>query len=117
MGTSLELTSDERSWAMASHVVSFVEGGILAPLFIYMVKRDESEFIAFHALQSVFFGLLCGFVIVFVTILTCGGGIVLVIPYLGFELYATLKANDGEWYMLPIVGDWAYRRHHPKLDP
>ena len=35
----------------------------------------------------------------------------LVIPYLVFEIIAAIRANEGEWYTLPIVGDWALRRH------
>lgn len=113
MADELTLTTDDRSWAMASHAVSLVEGGVLAPLLIYMLKKDSSEFIAFHALQSLYFGLLCACVILPVTLVTCGAGIVLVIPYLVFELVATVKANDGDWYQLPIVGTWAIKRHHP----
>lgn len=114
MPDQLTLTSDERSWAMASHAVSFIDGGIIAPLIIYMLKKDASEFIAFHALQSVYFGLLAGFIILPLSIVTCGAGAILIIPYLGFELMATVKANEGEWYLLPVVGTWAWTRHHPK---
>lgn len=99
---------------MASHALSFVEGGILGPLVVYMVKKDQSEFVAFHALQSLYFGLLAAGVIIPITLITCGFGVVLIVPYLIFELVATIRANDGEWYLLPIVGEWAWARHHPK---
>lgn len=106
-------SKDDRLLAAVAHGLTFVEGGILGPLVLYFAKKDESEFIAFHALQSVYFGLLMVSLIVLGTFLLCGAGMVLVIPYLVFEVVAALKAHDGEWYKLPIVGDLAYARHHP----
>ena len=29
------------------------------------------------------------------------------------EGYDVVRAYDGEWYMLPIVGRWAYDMHNP----
>ena len=117
----LQLTSDERTWALAAHALTFVEGGVLGPLVVYMIKKDESEFIAFHALQSLLFGLLFTFIsAVFIAPLafcTFGFGallILVVLPiYFGFELMAVFKANEGEWYMLPMVGPIAADRHPP----
>ena len=106
-------TRDERVMALIAHGLTFVEGGILGPLVVYLVKKDESEFVAFHALQSVLFGLLAAAVVVPATLVTCGLGVVLVIPYMIFEVIACLKAYDGEWYELPIVGPMALRSHHP----
>ena len=100
-------------WAAAGHGLSFVEGGLLGPLVVYWVKKDESPFVAFHALQSLYFGLL----FFALTILTCGlAALVLVWPYLFFEGMATVKAFEGEWYVLPLVGRWALAKH-PKPAP
>lgn len=119
--TGLSLTSDERTWALAAHALTFVEGGVLGPLIVYLVKKDDSEFIAFHALQSLLFGLFFTAISVLfiapLTFCTFGFGallIFLVLPvYFGFELYAVVKANEGDWYMLPIVGPIALERHPP----
>lgn len=108
-----EPTADERTWALVGHALTFVEGGIIGPLIVYLVKREESEFVAFHALQSLYFGLLAAAIIAPATIVTCGMGAVLVLPYLVFEIIACIEANKGEWYELPIVGPWALRSHHP----
>ncbi len=40
--------SDEKTLALLSHVLTFVFP-IFAPLIIYLVKKDESPFIAYHA--------------------------------------------------------------------
>ncbi len=106
-------TADERTWAMIGHALTFIEGGIVGPLVVYLVKREESEFVAFHALQSLYFGLLAVAIIGPAAILTCGAGAVLVLPYLIFEVIACIEANKGEWYELPIVGQWALNSHHP----
>lgn len=108
-----EPTADERTWALIGHALTFVEGGIVGPLIVYLLKRQESEFVAFHALQSLYFGLLALAVIGPATLITCGAGAVLVFPYLIFEIIACVEANKGEWYELPIVGPWALSSHHP----
>jgi uncharacterized membrane protein len=104
-----EPTKDERTMAAVAHGLTFVEGGIIGPLILYLVKKDESEFVAFHALQSLYFGLI----FLGVTLVTCGLGVILVVPYIIYEVLAVIKANDGEWWELPIAGPLALRKHHP----
>lgn len=101
-------TSEERTLAALGHGLTFVEGGLFGPLILYFVKRDESAFVAFHSLQSLLFGAL----FFGLTVLTCGVlGVLLVIPYMVFEGMATIKAYEGEWYELPIVGRYAREKH------
>lgn len=50
------ITSDEKLLAMFSHFSIFL-GGILLPVILYFVQKDKSKFVAFHALQSIFFHL------------------------------------------------------------
>jgi uncharacterized Tic20 family protein len=47
-------TSDEKTLALLSHVLTFFFP-LLAPLIIYLVKKDESSFIAAHAKESLNF--------------------------------------------------------------
>lgn len=109
---SQQISSDDRLMAAIGHALTFVEGGIIGPLILYLIKREQSEFVAFHALQSLYFGLL----FLVLTLVSCGLlALPLVLPYLIFEIIAAVKANDGEWYRLPIVGDWALRRHPPPV--
>jgi len=107
---AMTLSSDERTMAMIGHGLTFLEGGIIGPLVLYLIKKDESEFVAFHSLQSLYFGLLylaIGFGTCFV------GFIVLLIPYIVFELVACIEAQKGNWYKLPLAGDWAMEVHRP----
>ena len=102
------LTKDDASWAMLAHALTFIEGGVVGPLIVYLVKKDVSPFVAFHALQSFYFGLL----FFLISLVTCGiGAILLIIPYFIYEFIALREANDGRWYRLPIVGSWAWAKH------
>lgn len=101
-------SNDARVLAAVSHGVTFFEGGLIGPLVIYLIKKDESELVAFHALQSLYFGAL----FFGITFLTCGlAALVLVWPYMIFEAIATIRAYEGEYYELPIVGAWARKKH------
>ena len=62
--------SDERTMAAVAHGLTFFEGGLIGPLILYFVKKDESDFVAFHALQSLYFGLA----FLLLTTITCGLG-------------------------------------------
>ena len=41
--------------AAIAHGLTFFEGGIIGPLIVYVIKKDSSPFVAFHALQSLYF--------------------------------------------------------------
>ncbi|GBC92122.1 hypothetical protein HRbin15_00586 [bacterium HR15] len=109
-------TSDERLWAMLAHLSALLGyvvllGQYIAPLVIYLVYRERSRFVAFHALQALYFqlALLVLWVIVCIfAFITCGlGAILALVPIvlnLVFVLLAAIHANNGEWYELPIVG-------------
>jgi hypothetical protein len=106
----VRVSNDERLWATGSHALSFIEGGILGPLVVYLVKKETSPFVAFHALQSLYFGLAV-LVATLVTFITIIGPLVIVVVYWVYEIMACVKAYNGEWYRLPFVGDWALRSH------
>ena len=106
-------SEDERVFGAAAHALSFVEGGLLGPLVVYFLKKDESDFVAFHALQSLYFGLA----FFAVTLVTCGlAGFILIWPYLIYEGIASVRAYEGQWYELPLVGR-AARTKHPGWAP
>jgi len=110
------LTSDERLWAMLAHLSALLGyvvglGQYIAPLVIYLVYRERSRFVAFHALQALYFQLallVLWAIVIILTLITCGlGAIFAVVPIvlnLVFVLMAAIRANNGEWYELPLVG-------------
>ncbi len=96
-------TSDERTMALLAHVLTFVSS-FLAPLIIYLVKKDESAFISHHANESLNFQITVFLVsiVLFVTII----GILLLwvvgILSLVLVIVATIKANEGKLYRYPF---------------
>ena len=106
-----QVTSEERTMALLAHLLGMFTN-ILAPIIIYFIQKDKSKFASFHALQAILFqialgiafiisGLLCtvliGFLLLPVVLI---GGLVYVIK-------ASIAANNGELYELPIVGKMA----------
>ncbi len=94
-------TSDERLAAFTAHAGTAF-AWFLAPLIVYLLKRNDSKYIAEQALASLLWSLLgTG-----ISIVTCG----LAIPvFLAFHFYAAFKALNGTPYAYPIVGASARR--------
>ena len=59
--SSASLQPNEKNWAVAAHLASFAGwlgvplGNILAPLVVWLVKKDESEFVRSQAIESLNF--------------------------------------------------------------
>jgi len=96
-------TSDEKTMALLAHILTLV-AGFIAPLIIYLIKKDESAFITAHAKESLNFQitLFIVFIILFVTVI----GILLLwivgILALVLIIVATIKASEGKLYKYPL---------------
>jgi uncharacterized Tic20 family protein len=110
------LGADEKLWGMLAHLLALlgyvvVVGEYIAPLVIYLVYKDRSRFVAFHALLA----LAVSVALMLFSIVTLGCGILLAAPLmialaiavLVYAIIAAIQANNGVWYELPIVGRWA----------
>lgn len=97
-------TSDEKTLALLAHVLTFVFP-ILAPLIIYLVKKDESTYVAYHAKESLNFQITM-FIICFALVITFVG-ILLLIPvgivYTILIIVATIRASEGKLYKYPFA--------------
>ena len=49
-------TSEEKLFALLSHLSIFI-GGILLPIIFWATQKDKSKFVAFNALQAIFYQL------------------------------------------------------------
>ena len=125
---------DERTWGMLSHLsvlLNLITGfaGPIAALVIYLIYKDRSRFVAYHALQAVIFQLIWW----------CGGGVligimwaivgalsailvgIVLIPFavlctpifallpLGAIIYGIVGAvqtSQGQDFKYWLVGDW-----------
>src|SRR4051812_47100679 len=97
-------TSDEKTLALLSHVLTFIFP-ILAPLIIYLIKKDESAFIAYHAKESLNFQITL-FIICFVLFISIIGILLLwVVGILALVLVivATIRASEGKLYRYPFT--------------
>ena len=114
-----ELSKDSRMWAMFCHlaglagfVIPVVISGIIAPLIVWQIKKDEHPFIDEHGKEAVNFQISISLYMVIgivACLVTCIGAVL--IPFLAvalgifdlvFLLIAALKANNGEHYRYPI---------------
>lgn len=122
--------SDERMWAMLAHLsilLNLASGvlGILAALIIYLVHKDRSRYIAYHALQSfvfqTIFWLGAGIVVTFAWLVNTLLLAVLVgcclLPFtiflsliplaaLVYGVIGAIKTSQGEDFRYWLVGDW-----------
>jgi len=97
-------TSDEKTLALLAHVLTFVFP-ILAPLIIYLVKKDESSFVAYHAKESLNFQITL-LIICFVLFITIVGILLLWlvgIAALVLVIVATIRAAEGRLYRYPFT--------------
>ena len=95
-----DTSSDERSNAMLAWLLGLFLG-VFGPLIIYLLKKDESKFVVYRSMQSLYLNLVS----IPLILITCG---LWAIPLMIFEILWAIKANNGEWTPMPVVGDWAW---------
>ena len=137
MGGSMSMpgmvsAQDERTWSMLAHLsilVSLVTGigGFVAALAIWLIYKDRSPRIGFHALQSFWYqmawaGLFIAFGVVatILSVVTLGLAAVILFPLgilLAFvpfvhQVYAAIQVNKGVDYRYPIIADMIDGNRH-----
>jgi hypothetical protein len=96
-------SSDDKTMALLSHILTIV-AGFIAPLIIYLIKKDQSEFVAYHAKESLNFQITV-FIIAIALIITIIGIFlvwIIVLLSLVFVIIATIRANEGKLYKYPF---------------
>lgn len=105
-------TADERNWAVAAHVGSFVAAwialGLLAPLAVLLFKGNESPYVRRHAVESLNFQInALVYIVVFFVLLFVFIGFVLLPLYAVFYLITviigTVRASRGEDWRYPLT--------------
>ncbi|MFC6935037.1 DUF4870 domain-containing protein [Actinomadura yumaensis] len=109
------VSQDERTWALLTHLgqllLWFVSLGFLAPLLVFLIKKDESPFLRHHGAQGLNFTItqvvytIVNIMLMFVLIgfLTW---IALGIAQIVFLILAAVAGNRGEWYRFPSFMAW-----------
>ena len=121
-GTALQSAGDERAWSAVAHLSIFVNlvTGFLGPvvsLVIWLVYREKSREVSFHALQSMWYQ------VAWLIILSAGWAItgVLMLVVIGFLLapfmalltifpfvhsaYAAYRVGKGYEFRYPVIAD------------
>ncbi|MDX2041742.1 MAG: DUF4870 domain-containing protein [Acidobacteriota bacterium] len=108
------VSKDERTWGMLAHLSALLGylilpfGNIIAPLVIWLMKKDQSQFVADQAKESLNFqiSLMIYAVISGILILVVIGLFLLIALYffgIVMTLIGTVKANSGEGYRYPLT--------------
>jgi uncharacterized Tic20 family protein len=113
---------DERTWSMLAHLSVLLSlitgiGGPIAALVIWLVYKDKSQRVAFHALQSLWYQvawaviLFVGWSITFLLMFVLVGfllapvmAIASLVPF-AHMCYAAYKVYQGVDYRYPVIAD------------
>ena len=136
------VSSDDKTWALMAWLLGFFFGFIPA-LIIFIVMREKSRFVGFHALQALFWHLAYLVITIPVIFIAVAAGFSSVIgmshsqanePPVGLivgigvvflfilvtglvnlivQIVMAVKAGGGAWTELPLVGGWARRAQAP----
>ncbi len=117
---------DERTWSMLAHLSVLVNlvtgiGGPIAALVIWLVYKDRSQRVAFHALQSLWYQVAWAVILfvgwsitIFLSLFIIGFLLVPVmlvaslVPFV-HQCYAAYKVNQGVDYRYPVIADMVDR--------
>jgi uncharacterized Tic20 family protein len=99
--------AEDTTWAVLSHL-SFFAFGLIAPLVIYLVKKDESAFTRHHAAEALNFHItvmIAAFVSA-ILVLVLVGILLLAVVFIGgavLAILAAVAAGRREPYRYPLT--------------
>jgi len=102
------LKSEDKLWIVLSHLSVLFGAGILLPLVVYLIKKDESPLIAHHAREALNFHLtvILAALGCFPLVLVLIGVPLLFLLGLGtvvFSIIAAVRGADGQEYRYPLA--------------
>ncbi len=106
-GSAPSNSSDDTLWSVLAHLAIFVLG-VIGPLIIWLIKKEESQFIEIEAKEALNFQIS-----IFIYFLISGILTLVIIGLLGFIVFgimafvlpiiAAIKASNGEHYRYPLT--------------
>ena len=104
---------NEKQWGMFAHLAGLATfiipfGHIVGPLIIYLVKKDEFEFVADQGKEVLNFQITWSLIFIVSAILIFVGiGILMLIGFgiawLVLVIVGTVAANNGQYYRYPFT--------------
>ncbi|WP_018655057.1 DUF4870 domain-containing protein [Actinomadura flavalba] len=109
-GTPGQVTSDDRTWGLLCHLGQFLLG-FVAPLLVYLIKKDESPFLRHHGAQGLNFAItqfVYAMISAILMIVLIGFVLLpaVLIAQFVFIIIAAIAANKGEYYRFPSFMAW-----------
>jgi uncharacterized Tic20 family protein len=119
----IEITSDEKTWAILAHVsilLAAITVGLLGPVaafVIWLVKKDESDYVARQALQSLIYQIVVAvlswimWIVIGVLAIFAIGiclipiGLLLNLAAIGYSCYAAYVCSLGQEFKFPLIWD------------
>ncbi len=97
-------TSDEKTMAILCHILCLVVW-LFAPLIIYLVKKDESQYIAMHAKEALNFQITLAIISIVCIITIIGIFFLWIVGIYATVLIivATIKASENKIYRYPFT--------------
>ncbi|RPD47446.1 MULTISPECIES: DUF4870 domain-containing protein [Chitinophagaceae] len=101
-----QVTESDRLLAVLSHVLTLFFS-FVAPLIIYLIKKDESPFVREHAKESLNFQitLAIAYIVSFILMIVLIGILMLMVigvVHLVLVIVATVKAAENKMYRYPF---------------
>ncbi len=114
-GSGTMSAGDEQTWSILSHVSVLVAP--VGALIIWLIYKDRSPRVRFHALQALWYQvawlvliMAYSFVSAVLTLVVIGAFMFLLLPFLGLVpvvhgCYAAYKVYQGEDFRYPFIAD------------
>jgi uncharacterized Tic20 family protein len=110
----VETSAEEKMWGMLSHLTALAGflvvpfGNVIAPLVIWMIKKDTMPFVNDQGKESLNFQitLTIAMIISIISIFVCIGYVLIPAVYVTgivFVIIASIKANEGVRYRYPFA--------------
>ncbi len=102
-----EPTPEEKTMGLVAHLLGLFTC-FIGPLVIYLIKKDESEFIKQSSMQALYWQIGMIVASIALGVITCliggvGAGLASVVN-LVYVIIACIRANEGKIYSYPVTG-------------
>jgi uncharacterized membrane protein len=128
-GKTSFMNLDSNLGAMLCYILNFVCCLGLVLSIVFVITEKENRFVKFHAVQSLFLaalqiavGIVIGILGLILSlalnafdlawlawILILGLRFILLLIFLALWIMGGIKAYGGQWYKLPIIGEFAWK--------
>lgn len=100
MGSTADITSDDKLWALLAYILS----PVVPIIILLMADKKDRPFLKAHNIQALIWGLLIWILGTVLSPLFFIGCIVTIVGLI-FSIIWGLKANKGEYVTIPVISN------------